>query len=107
MSHALGRIDERQRADGARLPAEIGHWIDRAERVRDVSEGEQFYSAREQLGELIKCEGAVIAHRNKAKARAGSFGQQLPWHQVTVVLHLSEKNHVAGPQKSFAPSLRN
>lgn len=37
----------------ARRPAKIGHRVDRAKRVRDVSEGEQFHFGRERLWKLI------------------------------------------------------
>ena len=107
MPGALRRIDEGQGADGARLPAKLGYRIDRAERIRDMGESEQLHLRREQLRKLIERERAILAHRHEAQPRAGSFRQQLPRHEVAVMLHLGEQNHVAGAEKFSAPRLRH
>src|SRR5437764_6435731 len=72
-----------------------------------MREREQLHFRREQLIELFEPERAVVAHRNEAKTRADPFCQDLPWHQIAVVLHLGEQNYVARPHKLSAPCLRN
>ena len=49
MTRALRGIDQSERADRARLPAKIGHGIDRAERIGDMREREQFHFRCQQL----------------------------------------------------------
>ena len=103
MSRTLRRIDQRQRAHRARLPAKLGHGIDRAERIGNVCEREKFHFRRQRLLELFERESAVVTHRDEAKARVDSFGQELPRHEVAVVLHLGEQNHISGAKKFPAP----
>ena len=42
-----------------------------------------------------------------SELRAGALGQQLPRHDVAVVLHLGEQDHVAGLDVLRAPGLRD
>ena len=71
MPGALRGIDERDRRRlRARCAAQLGDGIDRAERVRDVGEGEQLHLRREQRVELIERERAVlVAPARSAAAR--------------------------------------
>src|SRR5436190_14913343 len=72
-----------------------------------MGECEQLHFRREQLIELFESERAVVAHRSEAKTRADPFCQNLPRHEVAMVLHLGEQNNVARPDKLSAPCLRN
>ena len=93
-----------QRADRARLPAKIGHGIDRAERIGDMRESEEFHFRGEQLRELIERERAILAHRHETQPRAGSLRQELPGHEIAVVLHFREQDHVTGAEEIFRPT---
>ena len=66
---------------------------------------EQLHLRREQRRQLFEIQRPVIAHRHKAQPRARSFRQQLPRHEIAVVLHLREQNHVAFANKFSAPCL--
>src|SRR3954452_20766702 len=70
-----------------------------------MGEGDKLHSRRQQFIELIERERAVVAHGNEAEPGAGPFGKKLPWHQVTVVLHFGEQDHVAFSHESPAPGL--
>ncbi len=72
-----------------------------------MREGEQLHLRREQLRKLIERERAILTHRHETQARAGSLRQQLPRHEIAVVFHFGEKNHVVGPEKFSAPRLRD
>src|SRR6266700_1751669 len=72
-----------------------------------MREGEELYLWCEQRREVIEIESAVIAHGHKAKPRAGSFGQQLPWYQIAVVLHFREQDDIPFANKFPAPCLGN
>ena len=63
---ALRAIDEGGHAERARAAAEFGGGIDRAERVRDVGEGEEFHLRREQLVERVEIERAVVGDRARS-----------------------------------------
>jgi hypothetical protein len=39
--------------------------------------------------------------------RTRAFGQQLPWHQIAVMLHHGQKNHVSVANKFSSPRLRH
>ena len=56
---------------------------------------------------LIQRERAVFTHRHKTQPRAGSLREQLPRHEIAVVLHFSEKNHIVRAEKFSAPCLRD
>jgi len=72
-----------------------------------MREGEQFHLRGEQLLKLIERERAILTHRYETQARACSLRQELPWHQIAVVFHFGEKDHVIGPEKFSAPRLRD
>ena len=63
-----------------------------------------FTSGVSNCGKLIERERAILAHRHEAQARASSLRQELPRHEIAVVLHLGEKNHVAGAGEIFRPT---
>ena len=68
-----------------------------------MGEGEEFHFRREQCRELIERERAVVADRHEAQPRAGAFGQELPRHEVAVMLHFREQDHVALRGEIFRP----
>ena len=105
MSDALRSIHKCERAYRVRFLAEFSYWIDCAERVGDVSEREEFHFRREQRRKLFKFESPIIANGDKAKPRPRSFGQQLPRHQVAVVLHHRQEDHIPFADKFSAPRL--
>ena len=79
------------------MPSELETWVN----------AKSFTSGVSNCVELFERERAVVAHRHEAKLRADSFGQELPRHEVAVVLHLGEQNHIAGAKKFSAPGLRH
>ncbi len=72
-----------------------------------MSEGEELHLGGEERVELIERERAVVVHRHKAQPCAGAFRDQLPGHEVAVVLHFREENHIACPQELPTPSVRD
>src|SRR4030095_12127086 len=72
-----------------------------------MREGKELYLWREQRRELIEIEIAVIAHGHKAQLGPGSFRQQLPRHQVAVMLHFREQDDISFANKFPAPCLGN
>ena len=70
-----------------------------------MSEREQLHFIGEQLFQLFQRERAIVADRNEAKTRANPFRQNLPRHQIAVVLHFSEQDDITRSQESSAPRL--
>ena len=106
MPGALRAVHERGDAELARAGAKVGHGIDRAERVGDVNHREQLHLLRQQRIELGQVEHAFVAGDGQVgELRAGALGEQLPRHEVAVVLHLREQDHVAGFEIFRAPGL--
>jgi len=57
---------------------------------------EQLYVASKvfvQLGEVQQA--AIAVDRQENQVRADTLGEQLPWHDIAVVLHLREQDFVA------------
>ena len=91
----LGGIDHSYDAGLAGALAKVAGRVDRAERVGDVCE-------RQQLGQVellvefgeIKC-SVVTSDRDEVKFGTGTLGQELPRHDVAMVLHLGQQDRVA------------
>ena len=66
-----------------------------------------FTSGVSNSRKLIERERAILAHRHETQARAGSLRQELPRHEIAVVFHFGEQDHVSGPEKFSAPGLRD
>ena len=90
MTGALRGIDQRERADRARLPAKIGHGIDRAERIGDMRESEQLHFRREQLIEADRARAcrphapARNASRAPVRSARSCHGTRLLWCSISV-----------------------
>ena len=108
VGHALRRIDQHPRSRLVRHPGEVGDRIDGAEHVRDVRHsGELRAAVGEEARIGVAIELAVIVHRNEAQLDAALGRQQLPRHQVRVMLHLGEHHGVAGHQVRARPGVRD
>lgn len=76
--------------------AVFGGGIDRAERIGNVRHRQQLHVAGEELVEPAGIEQtAVTVDREESELRAGALGQELPGHDVAVVLHLGEQDFAA------------
>src|SRR5215212_5205584 len=72
-----------------------------------MREGKELHLFAEEGIELLQRQRAVFLHRHKAQTRAAAYRQQLPWHQVAMVLHLGEQNDIALVDELPAPRLRH
>ena len=104
VTRALGAIDERERADGARFSAKLRDRVDRADEFETCVKANSFTSGVRSASSSIECERAVLIHRHEAQPRTGAFREQLPGHEVAVMLHFREQNHIAFAQ-TFRPRL--
>ncbi len=108
MPGALGGVHQRGHAQLARAFAQFRHGIHRSQRIGDVREREQFHVPGEQSIQLAQIQQALVAgDRQINQLRARAFREQLPRHEVAVVLHFREQNLVAGLDVLAAPRLRH
>ena len=64
--------------------------------------GKQLDLRIKERSELLQRKGSVIVDRDKAQMRAHPFRDQLPGHQIAVVLHLGQENDVVCAKKFSA-----
>ena len=81
--------------------------IDRAERIRDVRDGDQLRSRPEQFRKFVEQQLAVVVDRSDAKLGALFVAQNLPRHDVGVMLHCGDQHFVAGLNVGAAKGLRD
>ena len=63
-------------------------------------------AAVEQAIQVVENEQAAIVDRNEAQLGAGALGQQLPRHEVGMMLELGQQDGVAGAAGSRCPTNR-
>ena len=71
------------------------HRHDRAERVRHVGDRDHLGARGQQLLEFVEQEIAVVVDRRPFDHRAMPLAQEMPGHDVGVVLHDREHDLVA------------
>ena len=100
----LGSVDQ---GGDSLLPgpgADPGHRIDQPQAVGDVHQGEQPGGRGQQPVESLLVQGLSVAHhRAPGDLGSGPAGQDLPGHQVAVVLHLAEHDPVPRPDAVPSP----
>ena len=99
----LRPVDEHGGAGRVAALDQLGDRVDRAEHVRDVREGEQLRPAREQRGQLLLDDQALVVDADVGELRPGPLGQHVPRDEVRVVLHLRDDEQVAGADVGGAP----
>src|SRR6266705_852050 len=72
-----------------------------------MGKAEEFYFTREQRRQLVERESAIVPDRHETQLGARSLGQQLPGHEVAVMLHFREEDHITHADKFPAPRLRH
>jgi hypothetical protein len=72
-----------------------------------MDEGEEFYLLGKQGfdGRVEQC--TVIKHGNVFQRRPGALGEELPGHQIAVMLHAGKENDIAGTEILCAPGVGN
>ena len=105
--HGLRAVDDGDDAAPPRFAADLAHRVDRAQHVADVGEAEQLHLAGHRRVQRVEVERSVGQEFGDADRRAGAFGDELPRHDVGVVLHPREQDDVAGLQSRQRPRIRD
>ena len=77
----------------------------RTERIGSLRHGDDTRASVDELAEQLATQTARIVERQHADFGALALGQQLPRHQVGVMLHLADEDVVARPDEPFAPGI--
>jgi hypothetical protein len=103
----LSAVDDDNGTGGMRPPDHLGNRIDRPDHVRNVDQRNQLWLASEQDIERIEVEVAVIEHRHVRDLGLAVLTEDLPGHDVRVVLHLGEHDQVPTGDIHSPPRVRD
>ena len=81
--------------------------IDRAQRVGDMRDGQQFRARSQQLGQLVHHQLAAVVDGNNPQLGALFLAKHLPGNDVGVMLHGRDEHFVAGAHVFAAIGLRD
>ncbi len=101
----LRAIDEHQRAGLVGHGHHLAHRIDGPQAVRDVVEGDQLGPRPEQDLVARLDEPALVVDGHELQVGVALLGQDLPGHQVGVVLELGQDDRVARRDVPPAPGV--
>ena len=102
----LGAVDEHRSALGVGKIDDALHRIDGSQRVRQMRHRDEPGARTEQALQLARHQLAVVVDRRDPQHRAAALAQQLPRHDVGVVLHLGDEDLVARLQ-TLPPTRRH
>ena len=103
--NALRPIEDRDRAGGVGLGNHLLRRIDRAKAVADMGEGDKFRPLGEQFGVVLLVDPAIWSDPDMPEPGPLFLGDQLPRHDVRVVLHCGEHDQVARFEIRPAPTV--
>ena len=93
--HRLGAVDQDERTCRVGHLDHLGDRVDRAQRVRHVGERDQLRLEAEEHLEHVEAEDAVVGDRDELEVAVALLDEELPRHEVRVVLHLGQDDDVA------------
>ena len=96
--HRLRAVQQHQRTDLPGPGDEDVDGVDGAEQVGVVHHRDELRALVDELVELRQVEPALVGEAEPAQRRAGALGEQLPRHDVGVVLHLGDDDLVTGAE---------
>ena len=81
--------------------------IDKAQDIGDMGHADQLRPGSQQARQQVQAKVPGIIHRKHLQRRALALAEQLPGHDVGVVLRLADDDLVAIPDKGFAKTERH
>ena len=95
VGHGLGAVDEHERAGLVGHGHHLAHRVDGAEAVRDVVEGDELGLRAQQDLVARLDEPALVVDGHELQVGVLLLGEELPGHEVGVVLQLGQHDRVA------------
>ena len=105
MHRALAAIDKDRNVTGMRDLGNPVHRHDRTQHVRHMGDGDKPSALRQCRLELFKPQTAIVLDRHPNELDAHALAQEMPGHDVRVVLHLRDDNLVAFFQMVHRPAI--
>ena len=99
----LRAVDQHPRAHAVGARDDLLDAVDRAERVRHVHHSDELRRLRELTVERVLVETAVRGDRHVAELGVALPAEDLPGHDVRVVLHLRDQHPVSRPHVRASP----
>ncbi|MNN38449.1 hypothetical protein D3C81_1524460 [compost metagenome] len=96
MNRALAAIDQHPRAGRVGQAGDLCNRVDGAQNVGHMGDGDDLGLRPQQSGEGFHVQRAIVRNRRPFQHRALALAQQVPRHDVGVVLHLGDDDLVAG-----------
>ena len=103
----LAAVEQQLRADLVREPRGAAGVEDRAEHVRDMGESDQLVRFGEHRLGRVEVDAAVVGQRADVDVRTDLAGDDLPRHDVRMMLERRQQDAVAGAQVGAAPAVRD
>jgi hypothetical protein len=103
MGQGLGAVNQHLDAVGMGEFDDPRDRIDRAQRVGDVHDADELDSRREHFLEGVHPELPAIVDRRHDELGAGLLADELPGHDVRVVLHMGDQDLIAGLEQWAGP----
>ncbi len=101
--HGLRPVDQDQGSGGMRHLGHLAHRIDGAEHVRDVGKRDELRPQSQQDLEHLELQESVVGDRHEFEVAVLLLDEDLPGHQVGVVLHLGQQDAVAAANVPSSP----
>ncbi len=108
VGHALRTVQQHDGADGVRLRDHLRHRRQRAEHVGHLREGDELWLHRVEdarVGGEVQL--ALVGDGHVLDVGAGARRGKLPGHDVAVVLHLGQHDHVVFVEIGVGPGARD
>ena len=107
MNHALAPVNDQQSASIMRNFGNFGHRENRTKHVGHMRDRNDAGPLGDHIRQMTHHEGAVGFQRKGTHRCAGLFGNQLPRHDIGVMIGNADQDFVTRLQIWFGPAARN
>jgi len=99
VNRRLAAVEQHRHAPGVGEADDLGGGRDGAQHVRHMGDGDEPGTRADETGKVVDVERAVVADARPFQHRALALAQEVPRHDVGVVLHLGQHDLVARPDE--------
>ena len=104
VGQALAGIHQHQGSSGVGRGDHLVQGIAATQNIADVHQAHQAGAVGELAAEVFEIQLTGLRDSHMAQNTAGALGQQLPWHQIAVVLHQREQHLITLTQIGVTPA---
>ena len=107
VGHALGAVQQHQRAALVGEVGDLPHRVDRAQHVRHVRDDDELRPPADQTIDIALNELPLLVDIDIPQLGAGVLRDELPRDDVAVVLHHRKHDLIAGLEELAPPTMRH